>query len=164
MSEMRKSCCKGSLLRRAKKEPGRGRALRFDVCVRQKRRASELVAQSGTGDIDCGPGVKIVAAGRVENVDPAEVVVQPFGPQEPAITTGPKLPFKSHPCHPTEQVCVVCACRELGEFKFRFHLRISRSMSDMGPADASGAVEEPVGHYQIAKPPASRSQPVDLRL
>src|SRR5260370_29657821 len=37
-----------------------------------------------------------------------------------------------------------------------------RRQSGMTPANAGGAVEEPVGKYQIAKPPAGGGQLLDL--
>ena len=94
--------------------------------------------------------------------DPPEVVVQPFAPQEPAITTGPKLPFKSHSCDPAELV---------GEGRYRVDggdpvkpNGIGRVDAEMAPGHASGAVEEPVGHYQIAKPSAGGGQLLELGL
>src|SRR6266446_1065439 len=159
---MRKACCKCAFLRRVKKEPGHlGRAPRFERCL-----GSELVAQSRAGDIDRVPDVEIIkreGEHRVVVGGPSEVVVQPFAPQEPAITTGPKLPFKSHPCNPAELVAEGRCRREGGEDPGD-HKRISRSVSEMAPADASSAVEEPVGKYQIAKPAAGGSQLFDLGL
>src|SRR5262245_41768270 len=98
---MCKAYCRGTPFAEHKKEPGRlGRALRFKRCL-----GSELVAQSGAGDIDRGPGVNIVKGEhKVEVAGPAEVIVQPFASQEPAITAGPELPFKSHSCDPAELV------------------------------------------------------------
>src|SRR5258706_3820154 len=71
--------------------------------------ASELVAQSGAGDIDRGPEAEIVfietihRRDQVGMSDPAEVVVQPFAAQEPVIR---KLPFEPYACHPAELVGV----------------------------------------------------------
>ena len=89
MTFCRSKCAKlvevARLLWRAKKSPAASAGLcDFERCLRL-----ELVAQSGTGDID-RPGVNIVEGEReVEVAGPAKVVVQPFAPQEPAITTGP---------------------------------------------------------------------------
>jgi len=76
----------------------------------------------------------------------AKVVVQPFAPQEQVI---PKLPFKSRPCDPTE---VVAEGR--GGYKGAGGRELGGSQSEMSPADAGGAVEEQVGKYHVAKPPA----------
>src|SRR5712671_6659443 len=168
MPEMRKSCCKAIFAAHKKRArpPRPGSAIRR--CVRQSTRcASELVAQSSAGDIDREPFVEIVKAKaehrrRVEVAGPAEVVVQPFAPQEPAIATGPKLPFKSHSSDPAELV---------GEGRYRVDggdpvkpNGIGRVHAEMAPGHASGAVEEPVGHYQIAKPSAGGGQFLDLDL
>src|SRR6266849_9639459 len=131
---MRKACCKGAFLWRTKKGPGALAGLRDSMLF-----ASELVAQSGPSDIDRGPEVEIVfLSPRLHGVgDPAEVVVQPFAPQQPVIR---KLPFESHACHPAELV-------NEGRVSFRQQIQslLKHGQARMGPANASGAVEEPVG-------------------
>src|SRR5258707_3938247 len=89
-------------------------------------------------------------------VDPAEVVVQPFAPQQPGVTARPKLPFESRASDPAELV-------DEGRFRHQDRIeRFSRSQSGMPPANASGAVKEPVGKYQIAKPATGGSQFLNL--
>src|SRR5260370_25483065 len=159
---MRKACCKGVFLPCTKK---RARPRRPGSAIRTLP-ASELVAQSGAGDIDRDPFVEIAKEAHrcrlVKVAGPAEVVVQPFAPQEPAITTGPKLPFKSHSCDPAELV---------GEGRYGVDggdpvkpKGVGRVYAEMAPANAGGAVEEPVGQYQIAKPSAGGGQFIDLGL
>src|SRR6266436_3438681 len=137
-----------------------GRALRFDVfCFRICASRIELVAQSCAGDVNGGPDIESVIIGEEFSTGvggPAKVVVQPFGSQEPVI---PKHPFKSHTCHPTELISKgligdeALYLRRVLEFEFS----INRSQALMGPANACGAVKEPVGQYQIAKPSAGGS-------
>src|SRR5882672_6847197 len=107
--------------------------------------ASELVAQSGAGDIDRGPDIAIVkeedSVVEKEVVvgvrDPPEVVVQPFASKEPIIE---KLPFESDTCHPAELV----EFRSFGRLENRNPRgkQPGRTNTLMAPANASGAVEE----------------------
>src|SRR5262245_6497886 len=121
--------------------------------------ASELVAQSGTGDINPGPDVAIVNAevkeyGVVGGVnDLPEVVVQPFATQEPVI---PKHPLDSDTCHPAEHVKVGgCVFFE----KQNSPVETRRGCSDalMAPTNASRSVEEHIGNYQVAEPSTNGS-------
>src|SRR5260370_28497138 len=158
MPEMRKACCKGlfAVHKKRARPPRPGSAIRTLP-------GSELVAQSGAGDIDRGPDVDIVKGEhKVVVGDPAEVVVQPFAPQEPAITTAPTLPFKSHSCDPTELVAERSSAVDGGDPVNP--KGIGRVHAEMAPANAGGAVAEPVGHYTISQPSAGGGQFIDLGL
>src|SRR5262249_34870374 len=89
-------------------------------------------------------------------VVPDEIVVQPFASQEPVV---PKLPFKSHACHPTELVEFV----SLGLLEERHSQPHKVNIYDivntsMAPSNASGAIEKPIGKYQVAKSTAGGCQ------
>jgi hypothetical protein len=118
---------------------------------------SELVAQSGTGNIDRVSGVKRgrkrgrSEAGEKEIrsrvvVVAAKVVVQPFASQEQVI---PQLPFSSRSCNPTEIVAV-------GRAGYDGTRELSRIQSRMTPANARSAVEQQVGKLSDSRPARAR--------